>query len=287
MKENELPALYEAADAASKRAQFHFFLSLGANLSCLVIAAVLSIINIHAAWFAIAQAALLLISLFLVIFLAYAQPQRIWYGTRALAESVKTVSWRYMMRAEPYETNDAEARAHFISGLKKIFESNQRISSHAVVMSGVDQITATMESIRNGSLRKRKEIYVEDRIEDQLIWYTRETKRNRCASVGWFCGMIAANALALIFSLIRIACPEKNHWPTDIFIAVASAAMAWFQTKRFQELSASYSLTTIEISLIKEAVPSVTDEQMFSIFVADAENAFSREHTQWQARKDT
>ena len=54
-----------------------------------------------------------------------------------------------------------------------------------------------------------------------------------------------------------------------------------------QELAASYALAAHEIGLIRQQslLPSTDDE--FSLFVGDAENAFSREHTQWIARKDT
>lgn len=89
-----------------------------------------------------------------------------------------------------------------------------------------------------------------------------------------------------MFALVKIAFPYMSMWPTDIFVTSAGAIMAWLQTKRFQELAISYALTTHEITLLKEDLPTSDDEHNFSIFVADSENAFSREHTQWQARRD-
>ena len=58
------------------------------------------------------------------------------------------------------------------------------------------------------------------------------------------------------------------------------------QAKRYSELAASYALTAHEISLIREQALNPSTEEEFSKFVSDAENAFSREHTQWSARRD-
>ena len=59
------------------------------------------------------------------------------------------------------------------------------------------------------------------------------------------------------------------------------------QAKRFSELASSYTLAAHEIALIREQSFLPKTETEFSLFVSDAENAFSREHTQWVARRDT
>jgi hypothetical protein len=92
------------------------------------------------------------------------------------------------------------------------------------------------------------------------------------------------NILALGVSIARIKYPTTEHWPTDIFVAAAASVLGWVQTKRFQELAGSYTLTAHEIMLM--VVPNDNRDDSFSAFVGDAENAFSREHTQWQARRD-
>ena len=122
MNESEFPALYEAADTASKNAQRYFLLALGANLIALVVAAALTVADFHDWLFAFTQSIVLIAGLFITIYLAVRQPQKIWYGTRALAESIKTVTWRYVMRAEPFDVADMAARGLFIDSVRKIFE---------------------------------------------------------------------------------------------------------------------------------------------------------------------
>jgi hypothetical protein len=99
--------------------------------------------------------------------------------------------------------------------------------------------------------------------------------------------MCVAQAIALICVIVRIAKPKWNYLPVDIFIICAAAALTWTQTKRFQDLSTAYSLATHEISLLRAYKQNISNEKEFSDFVNDAENAFSREHTQWQARRHT
>src|SRR5471030_269850 len=106
MTDADFPPLYQAADKASQDAQRNLFGALGGNLTLLAVAAIMSVANVQTRGFALTQMVPLVGTLALTIYLAVKQPQRIWYGTRALAESVKTVSWRYMMRAEPFNRGD-------------------------------------------------------------------------------------------------------------------------------------------------------------------------------------
>ena len=83
-----------------------------------------------------------------------------------------------------------------------------------------------------------------------------------------------------------MAAPQFEYWPTDLLGSCAAALLAWIQAKRFGELSTSYNLAAHEIALIRERAADIREEREFSIFVGDAENAFSREHTHWAARRD-
>lgn len=286
MKETDFPALYQAADLASKKAQTQFFRALRWNLTLLVVAAGTSVANISTSWFATLQMIPLIGTLGLTVFLATKQPQRTWYGMRALAESVKTISWRYMMRAEPFNVEDPAALNHFQQSLFAIFSANKSISAQAITISAGQQITDRMRTIRALDLQARIDLYEQERVDDQQDWYSRKAATNETAATWWFRGLICLNLLAITFAVGKILSPTVNFWPTDIFVAAAASVMGWVQTKRFQELAASYTLTAHEIGLLRIALPNPPDEGKFSSYVGDAENAFSREHTQWQARRD-
>jgi len=87
-------------------------------------------------------------------------------------------------------------------------------------------------------------------------------------------------------AILKVAEINPIYLPVDVIIALASSLLSWIQAKRFTELSASYALTAHEIGFINEQIATINSEDDFSKFVGDAENAFSREHTQWAARRD-
>jgi hypothetical protein len=143
-----------------------------------------------------------------------------------------------------------------------------------------------MVDVRRMRLADRVALYEKGRVQDQHDWYNRKARSNQRSASLWFVALIALNLGALGFAAGKVATPATDYWPTDILVAAAASVMAWIQTKRFQELAASYTLTAHEIGLLRIALPTPPTEDKFSVYVGDAENAFSREHTQWQARRD-
>ncbi|EKA6789224.1 SLATT domain-containing protein, partial [Salmonella enterica] len=65
----------------------------------------------------------------------------------------------------------------------------------------------------------------------------------------------------------------------------AASIVGWVQIKKYNELAVSYFLTAHEIGDIKEQFNYISSENDFLEFVNNAEKAFSREHTQWLARR--
>lgn len=226
------------------------------------------------------------ISLFyLFIYLFTQRPDRYWYAGRAVAESIKTLTWRYICKAEPFQIDDKLAKAEFRNKLKQIYEQNKDICQKLTEYVGEKQFTEKMDEIRKSSLSERIDFYRESRIKNQLSWYKKKANFNKNRANLFFWLLILANAFGLLLSLLKI---KFNDFilPTDVMIAIAGGLLSWIQAKRFTELSASYALTAYEISLIDEQSDNFDNDADFSIFVGDAENAFSREHTQWVARRD-
>lgn len=147
-----------------------------------------------------------------------------------------------------------------------------------------DQISQSMEKTRQLPLEDRKAYYLEHRIRDQREWYRAKSKANRMASRKWVAAGGLAYAVAITLSLLRIEYSSWEIWPIEPIIVLASAFIGWTQIKKFNELASSYVLTAHEIGMIREKIRDVDSEEAFSSFVNDAEQAFSREHTQWVAR---
>jgi hypothetical protein len=214
------------------------------------------------------------------------RPDRFWYAGRAVAESIKTITWRYVCRAEPFQGDDASARNDFQQTLRQIIEQNREVCQSLTEHLDGQQFTQVMEQMRARSLEARRATYADFRIKDQLTWYAKKAAFNRRMSQYFFGALIGVNAIAVMCAALRIVYADKQYWPTDVFVAMAASILSWTQAKRFSELAASYALAAHEISLINEQSLLPNTPEKFSLFVGDAENAFSREHTQWVARKD-
>ncbi len=286
--ENEtLPGLYRSADAASLEAQSSYFRALKSYIFLLIIAALVSFAWPTDSYGAMASAALFLFTLGILIFLRVNRPDDIWYNGRAVAESVKTRSWRWVMRAEPYEDTDNVERVskQFINDLKAILNQNRSLSKALESSSGINApISEVMSSIRKLSIEARLAIYQEQRIENQASWYSKKSLYNKRRSKQWFSISVVLHILAIAMLLYRIKDPLLAL-PVESVAVAAGAVLTWLQAKKHNELNSSYALTAHEIVLIKGESLSVKTEQDLSTFVLDSENAFSREHTQWTARK--
>ena len=287
LDDSVLPALFQAADSASIKAQSNYYLALKSYLFLLIIAAFISFYWPTEAYAAIASASLFIITLGILIWLKVQKPEDTWYNGRAVAESVKTRSWRWTMRAEPYDhdVSDEQIRKEFLSDLKSILDQNRSLSIYLDwKQNNGESISKNMKSLRASTLEERLEVYKTERVDDQHGWYSKKSQINKRKSKQWFVVSIALHAIAVVMLLYRIMEPS-TALPIEVVATSASAVLTWLQAKKHNELNSSYSLAAHEIVLIKGEAESISSEKMLSEFVVNSESAFSREHTQWSARK--
>jgi hypothetical protein len=219
-------------------------------------------------------------------YLSIQKPDKHRYNSRATAESIKSITWRYITKAEPYDCPDEIADKLFLDRIRELVKQNKDIAHLLNTHLEKPLISDAMRLHRRGSLSERRELYSDGRIQNQLEWYAAKARFNKRMATRFFSGLLGCNACAVIFAVVRIKYPATANWPTDIFVTSAAALLSWIQSKRYSELSASYTLTANDIALVKEQASNPSNDREFSEFVGDAENAFSREHTQWLARKD-
>lgn len=284
IESTDLPGLYRSASKASRKGQKLYFRGLQLYLTLLIVAALFSLLPKNAIS-AIISAALFLITLFILIGLNQSSPDAIWYNGRAVAESVKTRTWRWMMRAKPYtDPTSSAVENRFIGDLEKILNANRSLSKSLPATEGTQPISSKMRGIRALPTQARLEFYQQARIDDQAKWYSDRSETNRASANRWFKISVGLHLLAIFLLLVRIPNPEFNL-PIEAIATAAGAALTWLEAKKHRELTSSYALTAHEIGLIKARARSVTTEAELADFVLNSENAFSREHTQWVARK--
>lgn len=285
MNDQLFPALYDAADHASNKTQTTFVFITKAYLTLVVISVALGFFLPKTSWAAIITAAFLLITMLAPVFMMIMKYSDTWYRARALAESIKTSTWKFMMRSEPFDIPDGEAKAHFQELLRKLLGEHRALGEALGGEAKMRQVTPTMEEMRKAELDARRSFYLDKRVGEQHGWYCKKTAQNKRSARFWLIFMLTFHAIAVVFALVQISTPERDL-PIELFIVLGSSALSWMQFKKFGELGAAYALTAHEISIAGEGLSGVSNEEEFSTVVADIENAFSREHTQWAARKD-
>lgn len=287
MKHSDYPALYQSASALSQRAQSAFYRAFLSHMVLLAIASAISVINSSCPEIAVLQAMVLLGALGCALFLYLSRPDRNWYAGRAVAESIKTITWRYISKSDPFNHSDEVDRHDFGLKLKAIVDQNKGVAGLLTTHLDGLQITPEMERFRQAPINERQDYYKTHRIDDQRRWYADKAGANRRMVDRYFWALFVIIGIAILFAVAKVRFPTAPFWPTDFFVTVAAALLSWIQAKRFQELSTSYALTAHEISIIRQQADNKMTDDEFSQFVGDTESAFSREHIQWIARRDS
>lgn len=291
MKVNDLeyPALYKAASDLSAKSQNWYHRLLKSEYFLLIVAAVIAMVSnpsrevqsIHTIIF-IALGGLLL-------YRFKTKPEQDWYKGRALAESIKTSTWRYCIRSAPFEnvTDVRVIRAKFRNHLREILRANRYIGDRIPPDSAADdQITNSMDDVRALSIEERKQFYMDNRIKEQRGWYAKRARDNKKSATRWVFGCSATYGAAIVLLILRPTFPEWEFWPFEPLIVLASSIIGWMQIKKFNELASAYTLTAHEIGIIQGRLEEIDTEEDLSEFINEAELAFSREHTQWVARQN-
>jgi len=289
MEHQSYPALYKSADCASIDAQSAYLLAIKTHIFLLVLGAGLAINPLPTTEYSLFNAFIFLCALGVSILIAAKKYEKSWYSARAVAESVKTAAWRYMMKADPFSDTEKrkEVNSSFRNVLNEVLHTNNQLGELlGGEISSEEQITEKMEEIRSHDLTGRKKIYLESRIDEQRKWYAKKSSENKRHGANFFYLLVVLQTLAIICVLLRIAYPTWSVWPTDVFVVGAGGIVTWIQLKRFQEIAAAYGLTAHEIGIIRGKLAESETDNEFSGFIRDAENVFSREHTQWAAKHE-
>ena len=283
--ELELPALWQSADNASATNQTRFFRLKIVELVGLAIGAASGLVP--GSWAGGLGPGISIIAFLTVLLLQVsrlgAKAESLWYDARAAAESIKSSAWQYVMGGEAFRIDSGDAETLFVTRLREVLANVPKldIGPATTITAGV---TPAMASVRQLSQEDRAHVYRQLRIEDQVKWYAKKAAWNRKRGRIFTSITIAVEAAAIISGLVRF----KFEMDTDVLgllAAVAAGLIAWSQAKKYAFLAESYTVTSHETNLVAETVKAPVSELQWSQSIHDAEAAFSREHTMWQARR--
>lgn len=292
MEFKDFPGLYQASDKASLTAQKNYKNIIAYDLITMIIASGLSIYNFKQVepklFVYVVSGTFLLISFALTLIIRTKKFEDVWYQGRALAESCKTLSWRFITCSESFENNltKEEVEKYFVSRVKELNnefkELNESLNAKIVIL---PIVTEKMWEIRNLNTLERKQYYIENRINDQKEWYATKAEFNKTKYDNWFLVIIVSQLIAIISVAFLIKYPSSDWNLVGLFTTISASAISWLQLKQHQELKQAYTTAAHELSFIQASFGNVNTDLELAEFVLDSENAISREHTLWLAQK--
>ncbi|MFL0200726.1 DUF4231 domain-containing protein [Exiguobacterium acetylicum] len=292
--EKYFPVYFIKADDIAKKQQKKYFIVLIANLSLLILGNLAAGLSTYFSEdysdkLKIIGVVSVFISIIFTFILFFAKYRDNWYEARALAESIKTMTWKYIAHSKPFNIYSSDVTVKFLSDINILLENHKRIEKkilkkHKKIIRDEDVITNQMKKIQVLSLIQIKDLYLESRIKKELEWYEFKAKKNKKAK-------IISGLLIVIFQITSVLSILFLNSSTDsslnligFFSTIAASIISWTQAKQYHELSVSYKVTARELRSIYDQGKNIEIEKILE-FIDDAEKAISREHTLWIARR--
>jgi len=292
MSNQDYPGLFQGADAAAASAQKTYFLLQRIYLGSLIVSGMIGMFTSiftggGLTWTYTSMAIVLAMGLLVLWIGRSRQDDNAWFDCRAVAESVKTATWRFMMIAPPFQNNDAIDK-RFVSELQEIRNARQECQQYLanVVAASNPAITAFMRKVRGSAFDDRKLFYIKQRLLDQKSWYSRKADLNACRGDRWFWGTAGLQGTAVVMAIIQASTGGLGFNIVPVLITCAAVVAAWNQMKRHDELKKTYSLASQELGELEAIASNLVSESDFPQLVEQVEEAISREHTMWCARRD-
>ncbi|MDI5977904.1 DUF4231 domain-containing protein [Amycolatopsis magusensis] len=281
-----LPGLFHVADSMSLRGQRDHLRGLRARLVLAILAAACGAFTVRVGpvdVMAVVTGVALLGILFLELHFRADSPEARWYDGRALAESAKSMGWRYAVGGLPFPlgADEAAVTRRFIDQTETLLKDGP---TSDIPVPSRPSVSDAMCELRGSDLASRRAAYLADRIQEQRAWYEGQSETNdhhgrsarRILYVITAVGIVAAFARGFGFVSFDLA---------GVASALIAAAVAWSGAKQYATLARAYAYAAMELRIVEDRLMLETDEATWAAEVADAEEAVSREHTMWRASR--
>lgn len=210
------------------------------------------------------------------------KPETRWYEGRALAESAKTLVWRFAVCADPFPASMPTASARQLL-VDRLGEVHSAAPSILIESESNTFVSDAMLRLRAQSFDERKIAYINGRTRDQQQWYSRKARFNEQWAQKLEGSVVIAQLLALTVAAIRIFGGSTID-VAGVLAAIVGAVVAWLAIRQHTTLATAYSIASAELAKQVEKLQTVK-EVNWANYAADAEEAISREHTLWLASR--
>jgi hypothetical protein len=215
-----------------------------------------------------------------------------WQAHRAAAEVVKSLAWQFMVHGGPFPSRLVNPEAMFAERLEERLSELRKVGwddpREGVTELGLGQITPMMRAVRAKPFAARRDIYLRDRVSEQLTWYGNKAGDAHRSSVRWAGMTTILTLLALVTAVLRALGAIDGRWdPTGLLSAAAAAGVAWQEVRRHRPLTYAHKLVEQDLDTLRVAMSTTVGEDGWADAVAEAERVASPQHTDWLVRFGT
>ncbi|MBI5847736.1 MAG: SLATT domain-containing protein [Nitrospirae bacterium] len=206
-----------------------------------------------------------------------------WQKARFLSESIMSNCWLFIFKYENYDTSYEKALLIFharIKEMKKEIDINKFLSITKTPNNDSDNPKWIMNSF-DKNIDDKKNIYIKQRIADQIRWYTKKADYNAINSKVYFLAGLICMVTGMLLTILVLMKYIPNLSYLGFFTTIAASIFSWTQTKRFEELKTTYSVTADELNDFKKLILNSTSEAELREIIFSTEKAISREHKLW------
>jgi hypothetical protein len=279
--EDHMPALYGAAERTSAEGQARFRRLIASSLALLVVAAVGGMVD--RSWGGWLSAAAFSGSVLVTALWIVRRAENDWYDGRAGAESIKSMTWKFAVGGEPYAVDECDAETRYGSDIEALVSEIDRLGS-SLRAPPSEGGTDALARLRVASLDGRRAVYREQRVTDQRQWYARRAGEHRASARRWQLAMVCAQILGIVGAVLK-GVDVVHADLLSLLATVAAAIAAWTNAADSLHVARAYDFATLDLDAVLGRIGDPTTEAEWAAFVADAEQAMSREHGMWLARK--
>jgi len=293
MKPADYPTTLRAAMTVAALAQKRYFALLFLQLATAFLGAFFSAVSAAidspttSQWYRQASAVALLVSFVVLLVGRVLRSDAVWWDARAVAESLKSSAWRFMLNVPPFKSTDGDSpderfRVQVLETLTARPDISAALERHRD--DDPSEVSPLMLKTRRAPLEERRAFYTEQRLGDQRRWYhDRARSHDRGREVYFFLAVVAQ------LGAVVVAFLQWRPWRLNLvplLVAVSASVTAWTQARRHEESAKAYALAKQELDVMAARVDAARDEAAFEAAVAETEAAISREHTMWMARRN-
>ncbi|MFF7641794.1 DUF4231 domain-containing protein [Streptomyces canus] len=311
--------MFRSNDQWALNSQSEAFRATMAQLTLLLVATVFATLADHFGSHVLTALSALLYGLTVVtgVVIQRRRARAHWQAHRDAAETVKSLAWQYMVHGGPFHSHVRDPDGLFKQQLEEHLRALRRVGwrepSHgpgtatpvpgALPGSGPvrnslwdptsrqepddprhPQITRAMRAVRDKPFAVRKEIYLGDRVLDQLSWYGGRAVQARRSAAVWSALTALLTLLALTTAVVRSVGLASSWDLSGLLAASAATGVAWVETRRHHPLSYAHARVREGLETQRAVLARSVAEEQWPQAVAETEHLMLPQHTDWLAR---